>query len=242
MLGFWNQAFQQITGINLITYYAAYIYQTSIGMSALNARILAACNGTEYFLASWVAYYTIESFGRRKLMIFGSIGQTLTMALLTILVWQAQDHGNKQAGIGAAVFLFVFNTFFAVGWLGMTWLYPAEITALEIRAPANGLSTAANWIFNFMVVMITPVSFTNIKYYTYTVFCALNLLILVATYIFYPETAGRSLEEIDHIFERSNPRTPWDVVKIASDLPRHNAEDEETSAANSYSGEKLSAP
>jgi len=68
-----------------------------------------------------------------------------------------------------AVFLFVFNSFFAVGWLGMTWyvfpsiytrpinnisrLYPAEITPLDIRAPANAISTTANWIFNFMVVM-----------------------------------------------------------------------------------------
>lgn len=48
-------------------------------------------------------------------------------------------------GIVAAVFLFVFNSFFAVGWLGMTWLYPAEITPLAIRAPANAISTTANW-------------------------------------------------------------------------------------------------
>ncbi|ANB14700.1 glucose-inactivated glycerol proton symporter STL1 [Sugiyamaella lignohabitans] len=86
-----------------------------------------------------------------------------------------------------------------------------------------------------MVVMITPVAFANINYYTYTVFAALNLLILVATYIFYPETAGRSLEEIDKIFEKSNPRTPWDVVKIAQELPHHNAIlDEETG----YHGEE----
>jgi hypothetical protein len=57
------------------------------------------------------------------------------------------------AGIVAAVSLFVFNTFFAIGWLGMTWLYPAEIVPLRIRAPANALSTSANWAFNFMVVM-----------------------------------------------------------------------------------------
>lgn len=242
MLAFWNQAFQQITGINLITYYAEYLFETSIGMSALNSRILAACNGTEYFLASWVAFYTIEKFGRRNLMIFGSIGQTLTMVILTITVWRATaPYSDSHAGIAAAVFLFVFNTFFAIGWLGMTWLYPAEITGLEIRAPANGLSTCANWLFNFMVVMVTPVSFTNIQYYTYTVFAALNLVILVATIIFYPETAGRSLEEIDRIFAQSNPKTPWDVVKIARDMPHHNADDEDTSSTNSYSEKHTAA-
>jgi sugar porter (SP) family MFS transporter len=223
MLGFWNQIAQQITGINLITYYAATLYQNSIGLSPLNARILAACNGTEYFLASWIAFYTIERIGRRKLMLFGAAGQAATMACLTATVWDAQVNNNSASGIAAAALLFVFNTFFAVGWLGMTWLYPAEIVSLEIRAPANGLSTAANWASNFMVVLVTPIAFTQIKYFTYTVFAVLNMLILVATWIFYPETAGRSLEEVDKIFEQSNPRTPWDVVKIARELPHHNA-------------------
>lgn len=230
-LAFWNQCMQQISGINLITYYAATIYQNSLGLSPLNSRILAACNGTEYFMASWIAFYTIEKFGRRKLMLFGAAGQCITMAILTGTVWDSADYGNNNSGggIAAAVFLFVFNTFFAIGWLGMTWLYPAEIVSLEIRGPSAGLSTASNWIFNFMVVMITPVAFENIKCYTYTVFCALNLLIFVATYIFYPETAGLSLEEVDKIFEKSNPWTPWDVVKFSAEMDhsRRDIVDEE---------------
>ena len=54
--------------------------------------------------------------------------------------------GTKGTGIVGALFLFIFNTFFAIGWLGMTWLYPAEIVPLKIRAPANALSTSANWV------------------------------------------------------------------------------------------------
>ena len=58
-----------------------------------------------------------------------------------------QDYlGGKGPGIVGALFLFIFNSFFAVGWLGMTWLYPAEIVPLRIRAPANALSTSANWV------------------------------------------------------------------------------------------------
>lgn len=218
MLGAWNQVMQQITGINLITYYAGTIFENYIGMSALNSRILAACNGTEYFLASWIAYYTIERFGRRKLMLFGCLGQSFSMAILTGCNWAA-NRGNSGAGIAAAVFLFVFNSVFSIGWLGMTWLYPAEITPLNVRAAANGLSTASNWIFNFMVVMITPVAFNNIGPYTYTIFAAINLAMFPAVYFFYPETAGRSLEEMDKIFALSNVWTPWDVVKIARDMP-----------------------
>ncbi|KAK6205688.1 general substrate transporter [Scheffersomyces amazonensis] len=220
-LAVWSQIMQQITGINLITYYAGTIFENYIGLSPLNSRILAACNGTEYFLVSWIAFYTIERIGRRKLMLFGAAGQAMSMAVLTGATWAASPKHNNSSGaaVVAAVFLFVFNTFFAIGWLGMTWLYPAEITPLNIRAPSNGLSTAANWSFNFMVVMITPIAFENIDSYTYTIFAVINLLMVPAVYFFYPETSGRSLEEMDKIFELSNPYTPWDVVKIARELP-----------------------
>ncbi|CAM9024371.1 unnamed protein product [Wickerhamomyces anomalus] len=220
-LAFWNQVFQQITGINLITYYAGTIFQQYIGMSPLNSRILAACNGTEYFMASWLAFFTIEHFGRRKLMIFGALGQAFTMAILTGTNWAADpaNKDNSGAGIAAAVFLFVFNSFFAVGWLGMTWLYPAEITPLSIRGMTNGLSTAANWAFNFMVVMITPVAFENIGAYTYTIFAAINLCLVPAVFFLYPETSGRTLEEMDVIFEMSDPWKPWEAVHNANTLP-----------------------
>lgn len=97
---------------------------------------------------------------------------------------------NSASQVISAVLLFVFNSFFAIGWLGMTWLYvrgilpilsfipyfeisdianiqPAEIVGLRIRAPANALSTASNWAFNFMVVMVTGPSFQNINWGTY---------------------------------------------------------------------------
>lgn len=219
MLGFWSQVFQQITGINLITYYAGVIFEQYIGMSPLNSRILAGCNGTEYFLASFIAFFTIERFGRRKLMIFGSCGQCITMALLTILTHFADSRNDSSMGIGAAVMLFMFNTFFAVGWLGMTWLLPAELTPLSIRAPANAISTAGNWAFNFMVVMITPIAFNNIGSYTYTIFAVINALIIPCIYFLYPETKGRSLEEMDEIFENCPINKPWKVCQIARDMP-----------------------
>ena len=88
ILAYVNQVFQQISGINLITYYAATIYQNEIGLDGLTSRALAAANGTgkrklnfsllnlawtlsihllEYFLASWISVFTIEKFGRRQL-------------------------------------------------------------------------------------------------------------------------------------------------------------------------------
>lgn len=137
VLAYVNQMFQQISGINLITYYAANIYETNIGLTPFISRILAAANGTEYFLASWIAVFTIEKFGRRSLMLFGAVGMSASMAILA----GTTSHPSSSTGVAAATFLFIFNTFFAIGWLGMTWLYPAEIVPLRIRAPANALAT-----------------------------------------------------------------------------------------------------
>jgi MFS family permease len=169
VLGYVNQVFQQISGINLITYYIPNIIQGQIGLSPIKAKVIAACNGTEYFAASWIAVFTIERFGRRGLMLFGAAGQSLCMVILAV----TDSIGTSKSGIASIVFLFGFNTFFAIGWLGMTWLYPAEIVPLKIRAPANALSTSANWVFNFMVVMITPVAFSSIGYQTYIIFAGM---------------------------------------------------------------------
>lgn len=75
---------------------------------------------------------------------------------------------------------------------------------MDIRAPANAISTTANWIFNFMVVMVTPVAFAHIKYNTYTVFAVINAFMVPCVYFFFPETAYRSLEEMGTYFQGEN--------------------------------------
>jgi hypothetical protein len=76
------------------------------------------------FIASWVAIFTIERFGRRNLMMFGAAGQAASMAFLSgTTSVKAGEPNSVSWGIVAAVFLFVFNSFFAVGWLGMTCMF-----------------------------------------------------------------------------------------------------------------------
>ena len=70
VLAYVNQMFQQISGINSITYYAAAIGKNFIGLNRLLSRHVAACNGTEYFAASWIAVFIIAKFGRRNRMLF----------------------------------------------------------------------------------------------------------------------------------------------------------------------------
>ncbi|KAG1766717.1 general substrate transporter [Suillus placidus] len=187
-----------------------------LGLSDVTSRLIAAANGTEYFLASLIAIFIIDRVGRRKLMLFGAVGQCITMILLAVL-GSVRDTG---AQVVSAVLLFVFNSFFAIGWLGMTWLYPAEIVGLEIRAPSNALSTSSNWIFNFVVVMVTGPSFNNISWGTYIVFAALNAFIIPVVYFFFPETAGRSLEDMDVVFAMAyNEGVSPVAVSLRRDVP-----------------------
>ena len=105
-----------------------------LGINDVNSRIIAAANGTEYFLASLIAIFLIDRVGRRPLMLFGSIGQTVTMVILAVL----GSVDTSGARVASAVLLFVFNSFFAIGWLGMTWLYVSSDCVMASSTLSDG--------------------------------------------------------------------------------------------------------
>ena len=80
-----------------------------------------------------IAIFVIERLGRRNLMLWTAILMGATMAILAGLYEEVYS-GNTAAQVISVLCLFLFNSWFSVGWLGMTWLYPAEITPLRIRA------------------------------------------------------------------------------------------------------------
>lgn len=79
-----------------------------------------------------------------------------------VIVFGALIPGNENAAKGAAVGLFTYIAFFGATWLPLPWLYPAEVNPVKTRGKANAVSTCTNWLFNFVVVMITPVMIDNI--------------------------------------------------------------------------------
>ncbi|KAI8137994.1 general substrate transporter [Fennellomyces sp. T-0311] len=234
MLGVVAQAMQQYCGINLITYYATILFEQSLGFSAMMSRLLAAVNGTEYWMSAVVAMYMIERFGRRKLMFVGLVGMMCSMAVLAGCISSGvRDSEGRivlekaEGGVGTLT-LFTFNTFFAIGFLGMTWLYPAEINPLRTRVQANALSTCSNWLSNYVIVMITPPAIANIGYGIYVIFAIFNFLFIPIVYFFYPETKGRSLEEMDVVFAKANEEkvSPVKMAQIMPPLEGHELERE----------------
>ncbi|KGQ04596.1 Sugar transporter STL1 [Beauveria bassiana D1-5] len=199
LIGVAAQFGQQICGINLITYYATFLFENSLGFSAEMSRLLAAANGTEYFLASLAALPLIERTGRRTLMLFGAFGMMASMTILAGTVSTGTTLPNGAPKLNTTYGLATQSNF-CLGWLGMTWLYPAEITNLRIRIQANALSTCSNWLSNFLIVMITPPAFANLGYRTYIMFAVFNAAIIPMVWFFFPEPKGRSLEELDVIF------------------------------------------
>lgn len=103
-------------------------------------------------------------------------------------------------------------------------MYPAEISPIKTRAKANALSTCSNWLFNFLIVMVTPIMIEKIKWGTYLFFAAMNACFLPIIYFFYPETARRSLEEIDLIFAKGFSEN-ISYVRAANELPYLSDED-----------------
>ncbi|KAH6684041.1 general substrate transporter [Halenospora varia] len=222
LLGIGGQFMQQLSGINLITYYAPVIFEQSVGISHNLALLLAGFNGIAYFLSSLIPIWIIDRLGRRKLMLFAAAGQCACMAILAGTV----SNGSKSAGVVAIVMLFLFNFFFAVGLLAIPWLLPAEYAPLAIRTRAASLATASNWIFTFLVVEITPVSISSIGWKTYIYFAVFNAFFIPLIYFLYPETKNLSLEQIDKLFTGDKIMLHW---KSSMGEPGLYAEDDKSS-------------
>ncbi|KAK5127315.1 hypothetical protein LTR08_004354 [Meristemomyces frigidus] len=221
-----GQMFQQMSGINALAFYVTTIFQQYLGLSGTQARILGASVFTFQTICSPIGVLTVDRFGRRKLMMVAAAGMGSCMAVVA----GTSSQTNNTAAVGAAgAFIFLFSLFFPTGFLGLTFLYASEISPLSARVPITSMSTGTAWLFNFLVAEVTPVGFATIGWRYYIIFSCINyFLILPSVYLFFPETNGRHLEEVDQIFRDS--KNIFDPVKIARNFPAGALADEESPA------------
>ncbi|CAD6570708.1 MAG: hypothetical protein ASARMPREDX12_003828 [Alectoria sarmentosa] len=206
ILGAGAQAMQQLAGINVTSYYLPTVLIQSVGLSEKLARLLAACNSVSYLAFSMIGIPNIERWGRRKMMIYASIGQALSYMLITILLRYNElpgYSGSKQVASASVAFFFTYYICFGIGFQGVPWLYPTEINSLSMRTKGAALGTASNWAFNFMVVEITPIGIQSLHWKFYVIWTIFNASFVPIVYLFYPETADRTLEDVDRLFREN---------------------------------------
>ncbi|KAJ7083996.1 general substrate transporter [Mycena belliarum] len=205
LLGAGAQLMQQLVGINRIlksfVTSLPLVLQNSVGLSNNMARFLAAWNSVSYLLFSFAGIVLIERAGRRKLMMWGAAGQCLCYMFISAFLSQADDPVNgARYGAAATVFFFVYYLFFGICWQGVPWLYPVEINSLAMRTKGAALATAANWLSNYLIVEITPIGIASLGWRFYLIWMVFNALFIPVVWLFYPETANRHLEDIDHLY------------------------------------------
>ncbi|OQD75780.1 hypothetical protein PENDEC_c006G06917 [Penicillium decumbens] len=220
LIGSSSQIAQQLSGCNAVIYYLPVLLEQSLHQSRFMAMIIGGVNMIVYAIFATFSWFFIEKIGRRKLFLGGMTGQMVSM----VIVFACLIPGTPGPAKGAVFGLFLYMCFFGASILPLPWLYPAEMSPIRTRAKANAVSTCSNWLFNFTVVMITPVMVSHIGWGTYLFFAVMNGIFIPPMYFFYPETAGRSLEEIDLIFAKGYVEN-MSYVKASHELPRLSDEE-----------------
>ncbi|KAL8916667.1 MAG: hypothetical protein Q9208_008367 [Pyrenodesmia sp. 3 TL-2023] len=214
-IGVFTQIWSQLTGMNVMMYYITYIF------------LMASISGSANLLASSIQYIInvlltipallfIDRWGRRPTLLAGA-ALMMTFLFANAAILAAHGHyagpdgvahtpaaswivsGTPAKAVIACSYLFVAS--YAPTWGPVSWIYPPELYPLRVRGKAVALATSANWAFNFALGYFVPPAFVDIRWRTYLVFGVFCLAMLVHTFFLFPETAGKSLEEVGGIFE-----------------------------------------
>ncbi|WP_101295470.1 sugar porter family MFS transporter [Halegenticoccus soli] len=195
VVGIGLAAFQQVTGINTVIYYAPTILEsTGFGNSA---SILATVGiGVVNVAMTVVAVLLMDRAGRRPLLMVGLAGMTVTLVVLGAAFFLPGLSG--VVGWAALASLMLYVAFFAIGLGPVFWLLISEIYPLKVRGSAMGVVTVVNWLAN-LVVAQTFLQLVDAfgQSGTFWLYAALSAVALVFTYFLVPETKGRSLEAIE---------------------------------------------
>lgn len=215
MVGVGLAVFQQITGINAIIYYADKIFaQAGFSTPADQASATTWAIGGVNVLATFIAVAYVDRFGRRPLLLAGLVG--MCSALVTVGVAfrymdgadtsGASSGGPTTAGIVTLVALVVFIASFAFSLGPVVWTVINEIFPNRVRGRAVAVATAVNWgaawlVSQFFLTLIDAIG----NSWTFLLFAAFAALAWVWIWRRVPETKGRSLEEVQQLWDHADP-------------------------------------
>jgi SP family sugar:H+ symporter-like MFS transporter len=196
--------FQQFVGINVIFYYSSVLWQAA-GFNESNSLIITVITGAVNVVTTLVAIASIDRFGRKPLLIIGSIGMIVTLGALAVVFGTATlktgPMGPMPVLTGAAkpIALIAANVYvfaFGMSWGPVVWVLLGESFPNKIRAAALSLAAGAQWVANWVVTISFPPlkdAGLGLAYGIYTTFAVLSLLFVLK---FIRETKGVELEEM----------------------------------------------
>ncbi|EXJ64253.1 MFS transporter, SP family, sugar:H+ symporter [Cladophialophora yegresii CBS 114405] len=200
-LGMTLQMFQQLTGANYFFYYGTVIFRaTGINNSFVTQMILNGINfGTTFY-----GLYIVEHYGRRKSLMVGSLWMFMMFLIFANVGHFSLDKQDPQRTESSGTAMIVMASFFIFGfattWGPMIWTICGELYPSRYRAKGMALSTASNWLWNFLLAFWTPFIVSDIDFLYGYVFAGCNLVAIPLIYFFVIEGQGRTLEEIDTMY------------------------------------------
>lgn len=192
---------QQMCGINIIAFYSSTVFAQS-GISAYNALWASFGFGLVNFLFAWPAVWTIDTYGRRSLLIFTfpQMFWTLLAAGLCFLIEKDAEHSTARIA-AVATFIYLFGAFYSPGEGPVPFMYSAEVFPLSHREVGMSWAVATNNFWGSILSLTFP---RLIRAFTPTgafgFYAGLNLVALALIFLFVPETKQKSLEELDYVF------------------------------------------
>jgi sugar porter (SP) family MFS transporter len=195
---------QQITGINVFLYFAPEIFK-KMGSGTSAALLETITVGGVNLLFTVLAIYTVDRLGRRPLMIIGSAGMGLCLFGMGCAAYA------QQTGLWMLLFILGYIACFALSLGPVTWVILSEIFPTRIRGRALGLATFCLWIADFVVSQTYPMMVKNewladqfhqaFPFWLYGCFCVVEILFV---WRFVPETKGKSLEQIERMWQKKD--------------------------------------
>lgn len=187
--------FNQMAGINAIMYYAPRIFEMT-GLAKDTALLQAISIGATNMIFTLLAISVIDKFGRRTLLLIGSVGMAVFLGLVAS-VFYTQDFG----GYAVMIYLVGFIAFFAFSQGAVIWVFISEIFPNTVRAKGQALGSFTHWIMAALLTWTFPIIANSSKMggaYAFSLFCFMMIVQFFFAWKILPETKGKSLEDIQH--------------------------------------------
>jgi MFS transporter, SP family, xylose:H+ symportor len=204
VIGVLLSVFQQFIGINVVLYYAPEIFR-SMGLGTNASLFQTILVGVVNLVFTVVAVLTVDRYGRKPLQIIGAVVMAVSMAALGFSLMFG------GSGMFSLVAMLVYIAGFAVSWGPVTWVLLSEIFPNQIRDKALALAVASQWIANYIVSWTFPILNDNPALvarfhhgFPYWVYAGMAVLAAIFTWKLVSETKGRTLEELEQLWEKGN--------------------------------------